>query len=317
MNSRKHHTSTKILKSALFGLLVIFSAFSCRENNSVRKEGSKIRVVVTTGMIRDAVLNIAGDRADVSALMGPGVDPHLYKPTQGDLTQLRKADLVLYNGLRLEGKMTDIFENLGKNKPVTAVSEKIDQSKLTRLQGAHNAFDPHIWFDVSLWKEAVRRTAEALSEHDPKNASFYQKNLEAYLQKLDQLHQSIKERIAQIPKERRVLVTAHDAFGYFGKAYDIEVRGLQGISTVSEFGLKDITNLADFIIQRKIKAVFTETSVSPKAIEAVVTACEARGHKITIGKSLFSDAMGKEGTSEGTYIGMVGYNVDAMVNALK
>lgn len=312
---RTYPILTIIFKIFLQGAIAGLTLFSCREKLSEKKE--KIQVVVTTGMIRDAVLNIAEDRVHVTALMGPGVDPHLYKATQGDLTELRKADLILYNGLRLEGKMTDIFENLNKTKPVRAVSEKIAQRKLTLLQGAHRMYDPHIWFDVSLWEEAVKHTAEILAEQDSKNALAYQKNLATYLQKLDRLHQYVKEKIAQIPKDRRVLVTAHDAFGYFGKVYDIEVRGLQGISTVSEFGLKDITDLVDFIIQRNIKAVFTETSVSPKAIEAVATACKARGHEITIGEGLFSDAMGKEGTPEGTYIGMVTHNVNTIVNALK
>jgi manganese/zinc/iron transport system substrate-binding protein len=267
-------------------------------------------------MIADAVLNIAGDSLDVEALMGPGVDPHLYKATQGDLKKLSQADLVFYNGLLLEGKMGEVLEKLARIKPVVALGSSIDTSLLLASPLYKDAFDPHIWFDVSLWKQAVQKVSHSLQEFDPSNAEYYQRNTIRYLGQLDSLHRQVQQQIALIPQEQRVLITAHDAFEYFGRAYNIEVRGLQGISTVSEFGLKDITDLVQFIIDRKIKAVFVETSISERSINAVVEGCRQKGHEIQIGGSLYSDAMGASGTPEGTYIGMVNANIVTITMAL-
>lgn len=268
-------------------------------------------------MIKDAVQNITGGHAEVIALMGPGVDPHLYKPTHGDLEKLSNADLVFYNGLHLEGKMGDVLEKLSFSKPVVPVSSDIPDSLLREVPGFQGAHDPHIWFDVSLWSHAVQTVSNVLQAEDSLHAEAYRNNTTAYLHQLDSLHDAVKVHLQEIPKEQRVLITAHDAFGYFGDAYHVEVRGLQGISTLSEFGLKDVTNLVTFIIERKIKAVFVETSVSDRSVKAVVEGCNQRGWNVTIGGSLYSDAMGAEGTPEGTYVGMVNANVNTIVEALK
>lgn len=292
---------------------LLFSACTNQQENP--NEG--IYVVTTTGMIEDAVKNIGGDYVRVEALMGPGIDPHLYKATQGDLEKLREADLILYNGLRLEGKMGDILDNLKRIKDVVAVAEDIPEEELLTIPSYNNNFDPHIWFDVSLWKHAVINVGEALMDEDNANADVYRENMATYLQQLDTLHTYVKKQINTIPRQQRVLITAHDAFGYFGRAYDIEVKGLQGISTLSEPGIRDIKELVDFIIENEIKAVFVETSVSERAIKAVVEGAHQRGFDLKIGGNLFSDAMGQRGTPKGTYIGMVKANVETIVEALR
>jgi len=253
----------------------------------------------------------------VVALMGPGVDPHLYKATQGDLKKLTSADIIFYNGLHLEGKLGEVLEKLSRTKTVIAISADIPHSLLREVPGFQGTHDPHIWFDVSLWKEAVKKIRAALIDFDDSNADHFTASADNYLLQLDSLHNAVQSSILEIPEAQRVMITAHDAFGYFGDAYSIEVRGLQGISTVSEFGLRDVTNLVDFIIDRKIKAIFVETSVSERSIEAVVQGCQQKGWQVKIGGSLYSDAMGAAGTKAGTYIGMVDANVTTIVNALK
>lgn len=299
----------------VLALILIIASCSNTKDQSVKN--GKLKIVTTTGMIKDAVEHIAGDKAEVIALMGPGVDPHLYKATQGDLEKLTSADIIFYNGLHLEGKMGDVFEKLGRLKPVIAVSANIPESRLRTIPGFDNTHDPHIWFDVKLWEEAVKAATAFMIDYDSASKTFYQNNSNSYLMQLDSLHASVKQQLQEIPEEQRVLITAHDAFGYFGDAYGIEVRGLQGISTVSEFGLKDVTDLVNFIISRKIKAIFVETSVSQKSINAVVEGCNQKGWNVVIGGSLYSDAMGAAGTPEGNYLGMVSANVNTIVRALK
>lgn len=289
---------------------------SCNPSAKNRENG-KLSVLATTGMIGDAVKNIVRDSAEVVTLMGPGVDPHLYKATQGDLQKLQQADVIFYNGLHLEGKMVGIFEKVSNRKPVFAVADGVPPAKLIHSPQFRNAPDPHIWFDVSTWKDAVVFVKEQMKTVDSLNAAYYEANAAEYLRKLDSLHEFVKRKIAGIPEDQRVLITAHDAFGYFGAAYDIEVKGLQGISTMSDYGLKDITDLVDFIIKRNIKAVFVETSVSKRSIKAVIEGCLEKGHEVKIGGSLYSDAMGPTGTFEGTYIGMVTTNVKTIVESLK
>lgn len=297
-------------------LFITLLFMSCEQQNGKIRDG-KLYVLTTTGMIRDAVVNIAGDHVDVVALMGPGVDPHLYKATHGDLEKLTKADIVFYNGLHLEGKMGEVFTKLGRTRPVIAIASKIPDDSIRPIPGFQDTHDPHIWFDVALWKYAVMTISQTLQEKDSANAISYKKNTERYLTQLDSLHQAVQKSILEIPDQQRVLITAHDAFGYFGDAYKIQVRGLQGISTVSEFGLRDVTELVNFIIERKIKAIFIETSVSEQSINAVVEGCRNKNWNIKIGGSLYSDAMGPEGTPEGTYIGMIHANVKKIVEALK
>lgn len=299
----------------IYLLLSIITLSSCQPNSTARN--GRLKVVTTTGMIYDAVINIAGDSVEAQALMGPGVDPHLYKATQGDLKKLQQANLIFYNGLHLEGKMGEIFKKLGRIKSVKAVTEHIEDTLFRASELYPGTFDPHIWFDVSLWKEAVRNVHKQLVLSDEANKAYYQANATKYLEQLDSLHKAVKESIAQIPESQRMLITAHDAFGYFGEAYGIEVKGLQGISTLSEPGLKDVADLVNLIVENKTKAVFIETSVSKKAINAVVEGCKLKGHTVLIGGSLYSDAMGPFGQFEGTYIGMVHTNVETIVNALK
>ncbi len=303
--------------SLILGFVIAVLILVGCEQEGKKERNGKLRIVTTTGMIKDAVENIAGDKADVVALMGPGVDPHLYKATQGDLQKFTDADIVFYNGLHLEGKMGEVFEKVSRLKPVIAVATEVPDSLLREIPGFPGTHDPHIWFDVKLWESAVRVVSDYLQKHDSINAPYYRERSTIYLQKLDSLHEEVKIMMSQIPKEQRVLITAHDAFGYFGDAYNVEVKGLQGISTVSEFGLKDVTQLVNFIITRKIKAIFVETSVSQKSIEAVVEGCEQRGWNVKIGGSLYSDAMGPAGSAEGDYIGMVRANVKKIVEALK
>ncbi len=297
-------------------LPLLFLTFSCTTEQE-SKHTERLSIVTTTGMIKDAVSNVVKDSADVVALMGPGVDPHLYKATQGDLQKLTNADIIFYNGLHLEGKMGEVLEKLSRIKPVVAVADGIDQKLLRSAPEFQSSQDPHIWFDVILWKEAISKINNELGSLRPMSKTYYDSNTRSYLTELDTLHGWVSKAISEIPEKRRVLITAHDAFGYFGDAYGMEVHGLQGISTLSEYGLRDVADLVNFIVDKQIKAVFVETSVSEKAINAVVEGCKEKGFGVSIGGNLFSDAMGEENTVEGTYVGMVQSNVNTIVNALK
>lgn len=292
---------------------------SCNTSNKRDQEQSqqKPHIVTTTGMLYDAVINIVQHHMTAEAIMGPGVDPHLYKATQGDLAKLKKASLVVYNGLFLEGKMSEIIHKLGKQQSVVAAAESIPKELLKSAADYKDAYDPHVWFDVQRWKYAVQATSEAIIQIDSANQHIYESNTKDYLKRLDSLDSYAKQQISEIPKAQRVLITAHDAFVYFGDAYDLQVEGLQGISTVADFGLKDIANIIDLILENNIKAIFVETSVSEKSINAVMTGCKEKGHDVKIGGYLYSDAMGELGTEEGTYIGMFKKNIDTIVNALK
>ncbi len=276
-----------------------------------------IQVVATIGMISDIVGQVGGERVYVTGLMGAGVDPHLYKASEGDVTRLAQADIVFYNGLHLEAAMGETLERMQGRVRTVAVSSSIDRANLLDSPDYEGLYDPHIWFDVTLWKQAVERVRDALSELDPGSATLYRSNAERYLNELSQLHDYVKTQAELIPAEQRVLITAHDAFNYFGRAYGFEVRGLQGISTATEAGTADVQALADFIAERRIPAIFIESSVPQRNIEAVQAAVRARGFDVRMGGELFSDAMGDAGTPEGTYIGMVRHNIDTIVNALR
>ncbi|WP_309398375.1 metal ABC transporter solute-binding protein, Zn/Mn family [Cerasicoccus maritimus] len=274
------------------------------------------KVVTTVGMITDIVHNVAGDKAVVDGLIGEGIDPHLYKPTRKDLIALKGADIIFYNGLMLEGKMTDVLVKLASRKPIFAVTEGIEEQEGYVLSDESQHYDPHVWMDVQGWIAATAVVAESLSEYDPKNAAYYEKNAAAYIQQLRKLDAYASEVLATIPEQQRYLVTAHDAFNYLGRAYGIEVKGIQGLSTESEAGVRDIELLVDFLVANQIPAVFVETSVSDKNVRALIEGAEAKGHKLEIGGSLFSDAMGTTGTYEGTYIGMIDHNATTIANAL-
>jgi manganese/zinc/iron transport system substrate-binding protein len=268
-------------------------------------------------MITDAARNIGGDKVSVQGLMGPGVDPHLYKATKGDVDLLDQADIICYNGLFLEAKMTEIFERMAAHRTTVPIGAAVDSAKLRFPARFEGHPDPHVWFDLTLWRQAVARLAEVLVTSDSANAGYYRANAVAYLDSITVLDTWVREQIATIPENQRVMITAHDAFEYFGRAYGLEVRGLQGISTVTEAGLQDVTSMVDFLVARDIKAVFVESSVPRRTIEAVVDGCRAKGHEINIGGELFSDAMGQAGTPEGTYFGMVRHNVNTIAGALR
>lgn len=300
--------------SFLFAIICLLLTSACQPVDGKKGDGA-LQVTTTTGMIADIVKNVGGKHVHVTALMGPGVDPHLYKASQKDIVKLDEADVIFYNGLHLEGKMIEIFSKISKHKPVVAVTDKIPASHL--MKTGDGQYDPHVWFNVKLWMMATEQVKETLIQVDPKNQSAYEKQAQAYLMKLEELDQYATEKLAEIPKKKRVIITAHDAFGYFGRAYDVEVVGLQGISTSSEYGLKDVQRIVNLITEREIKAVFIESSVPKRSIEAVVQGAKEKNHSVQIGGELFSDALGIEGTEEGTYIGMVRHNVDTIVQALK
>lgn len=301
-------------------LLTLLFLSACKGENSasdVPVSERQINVVTTTGMIADIARNIGGERVQVTALMGPGIDPHLYKASEGDVRLLQEADIIFYNGLHLEAQMGEVLERLNEFGVTTvAVTNKIDRSLLESPPQFAGNYDPHVWFDVTLWMSAAEQVRETLLEVDPDSASIYESNAEAYLAQLEELHQYVLDQAGSLPAEQRVLVTAHDAFNYFGRAYGFDVRGLQGISTESQAGTADVQELADFIVERQIPAIFVESSVPQRNVEAVQAAVQAQGFDVKIGGSLFSDAMGTEGTPEGTYLGMVRHNIDTIVNAL-
>lgn len=292
----------------------------CGDQNGGGTDGSasgtaagSLKVVCTTGMIADVARNVGGEHVSVTGLMGPGVDPHLYKATEGDIRRLTEADVILFNGLHLEAKMGEV---LGRLDNATPVAEVIDDSELLAPPEFEGMYDPHVWFDVELWMAVVEEIRDTLAEADPGNAGAYEANAEAYLAELEELHGYVAGEASTVPEAQRVVITAHDAFNYFGAAYGFEVRGLQGISTASKAGTADVSELAEFIASREIPAIFVESSVSPQAIEAVQAAVRDRGFDVQVGGELFSDALGTEGTPEATYIGMVRHNVDTITEAL-
>jgi len=298
------------------GALILLAALgACADGGGVTRAGA-VRVVATTGMVADLARRVGGERVEVDALMGPGVDPHLYSASPDDLARLRAADLVLYSGHGLEGKMGDVLAKLARRKPVVAVTEEVAEGRLLALPGLEGHFDPHLWFDVSLWADTPVVVAEALARADPPHAEEYRARAADYRTELRALHEETRAAIATIPAERRVLITSHDAFRYFGRAYAMEVRGLQGISTVQDAGVRDVQDLVALIAQRRIKAVFVETSVPHAALEAVQRWVREKGHVVAIGGELFSDAMGDAPPTD-TYPGMVRWNVRTIVEALR
>jgi manganese/zinc/iron transport system substrate-binding protein len=301
---------------AVLTLSLLLSA--CATETGSNTTNGKLNIVTTTGMIADIVKNVGGEHVEVTSLMGPGVDPHLYKASEGDIRRLQEANLIFYNGLHLEAQLGEVLEKMNDfNITTVAVADEIDPAILLSHPQYEDAYDPHIWFDVTLWMQAVRRVQETLSETDPAHKSAYEANATAYLAQLEELHQYVLSQAESIPAEKRVIITAHDAFSYFGRAYGFEVRGLQGISTESQAGTADVQALAEFIVEQQIPAIFVESSVPQRNVEAVQAAVQSQGFDVQIGGSLFSDAMGSEGTPEGTYIGMVRHNIDTIVAALK
>ena len=300
-----------------FAVLVVLG-FSCNQPvNKENTDGDKLSVITTTTMITDLAKQIGGDAINVQGLMGSGVDPHLYKASEGDVSKLYGANVIVYNGVHLEGKMDDILKKMNSSSRKTyAIGDVIPEQNLIKPNAEYSHHDPHIWFDIDNWKLAANYVAKILTENDIKNKELYANNLAKYLVELDELKSNVKKQIEKIPTEQRVLITAHDAFEYFGKAFNFEVLGLQGISTVSEAGAADVRDLAELITTRKIPAIFVESSVPKRNIEALEAAVNARGYHVEIGGELFSDALGTPGTTEGTYIGMYQHNVKTIVDAL-
>src|SRR5690554_40520 len=286
--------------------------------DNTKPVNSKYTIVTTTSIVTDLVENIGGDKVIVQGLMGAGVDPHLYKASEGDVTKLSNADMILYNGLHLEGKLVDVFERMkSQNMNTIAISDVLDKKDLISSALFESNYDPHIWFNIEYWERMALFVAEKLSEALPEEAETFNTNVERYLGELKVLKQELDTEIASLPEDKRRLVTAHDAFNYFGKAFGFDVVGLQGLSTATEAGVQDVQETASYIIDHKVKAVFIESSVPKRTIEALKAAVNSKIHEVSIGGTLYSDALGTKGTDEGTYIGMFKYNVHTIVEALK
>jgi manganese/zinc/iron transport system substrate-binding protein len=276
-----------------------------------------IRAVTTTGMVGDVVKNVGGGHVQVTTLMGAGVDPHLYKASEGDVIRLGEADIIFYSGLHLEAGLARVLERIAEHSGRTvAVTDRIPRDQLNAPPEFKGNYDPHVWFDVRMWMNTIDVVQGALAQLDPPNAETYRTNAAAYRVQLEALDAYVRTQARRLPEDQRVLITAHDAFNYFGRAYGFQVRGLQGISTASEAGAGDVTNLVDFIVERRIRAIFIESSVPQRNVQAVQAAARARGWEVRIGGELFSDAMGSPNTPDGTYPGMVRHNIDTIVGAL-
>ena len=298
-------------------IIMLFLAILSGCKNTAESTG-KLKVVTTTTMITDLVKNIGGDAVEVEGLMGAGVDPHLYKASEGDVSKLYTADVIFYNGLHLEGKLVEVFEKMeSSNKVTVPLGEFLNKTELIGSEYFASNYDPHVWFNIEYFKEFAEKVTEVLQEADPENSELFQKNKEKFIAELSVLETWVKETVEALPKEKRILVTAHDAFNYFGKAYGFEVVGLQGLSTATEAGVQDVQKLSSFIIENKVKAIFIESSVPRRTIEALQQAVLSKNHEVEIGGSLYSDALGNAGTPEGTYIGMFRYNITTIVNELK
>lgn len=306
----------RILPLVILPLALVLAGCGGESRSQARREGP-LRIVATTGIVGNTASRIAGEHAKIEALMGPGVDPHLYKASESDVRRLAEADLILYNGLHLEGKMGDILTKMARSRPVVAVTEGVPENLRREPPEFAGQYDPHVWFDVSLWQRTLEPIAQALADLDPEHAETYRANAEAFGRELGELDAWVKGQIESIPPDQRVLVTAHDAFGYFGQRYGMEVVGIQGISTLSEAGLHDVDRVVQLILDKRVKAIFVESSVPRRSIEAVQAGVRSRGREVAIGGQLYSDSLGAAGTPEGTYAGMVRTNVNTIVNALR
>lgn len=305
------------MKIITFLILISGILISC-DNSKTPEEKNEFNIVTTTTMITDLVKNIGGDKVVVHGLMGAGVDPHLYKASEGDVSKLSNADMILYNGLHLEGKLVDVFERMKRqNINAIAISDALDKNNLISSEFFESNYDPHIWFNIGYWERITLFVADKLSEALPENADYFQDNAQKYLLQLKELNIELLNEIATLTEDQRRLVTAHDAFSYFGKAFGFDVVGLQGLSTATEAGVQDVQETASYILDHRVKAVFIESSVPRRTIEALQASVNSNDHSVIIGGTLYSDALGNPGTEEGTYIGMFRYNVKTIVNALK
>ncbi|MEM9110137.1 MAG: zinc ABC transporter substrate-binding protein [Planctomycetota bacterium] len=312
-------SSVAVLGLFALGLITVLPGCGGGEQpkNSPRADGEKYKIVATIGMVSDLVEQVAGDRAEVEMLIGPGVDPHLHKATRSDIETLMGADVVFYSGLMLEGKMSDALVSAATSgKKVYAVTEELDDEFLLEPEDFEGHYDPHVWTDPKGWAKAVEVIRDKLIEFDPDGKEVYTANAQALIDKINELDAYAEKVLTSVPESSRALVTAHDAFNYFGERYGYDVIGIQGISTESEAGVQDIERMVDLLVERKIGAVFVETTVSDRNIQALIEGAKAKEHTLVIGGELFSDAMGEPGTYKGTYVGMIDSNVTTIARAL-
>jgi manganese/zinc/iron transport system substrate-binding protein len=317
--ARDRENAMKKLSLLLLGLLFCMGCGgrSPGEGSSAEFQGEyPINAVATVGMVGDIVRHVGGEHVAVQQIMGSGVDPHLYKATRDDVQELMSADIIFYNGLMLEGKMSDTLIKVAGRKPVVAVTQRLDESELLEPEDFQGHYDPHVWMDVAAWSRCAGAVAEALAEFDPRHAADYEANAAVYQKQLAALHEYAKTSLGSIPAQSRVLITSHDAFNYFGRAYNLNVQGVQGLSTESEAGLQRVNQLVNMIVDKNVQAVFVESSVPRKNIEALVEGARSKGHEVKIGGELFSDAMGEPGTYEGTYVGMLDHNITLVTRGL-
>lgn len=309
-------TGTKAVMNVLRRGAVLAAALLATLFGALQAAGKDLQVVATTAMIADAARHVGGDQVTVKALMGPGVDPHAYRQTRTDIVALTGADLVLWHGLYLEAQLEDFMRALAKKRTVVAVGEAVPRDLLIRHDDYQDKYDPHVWMSPELWKHVVVKIRDVLIKARPQAEPTFRANAEAHLSELSKLAEYTNKALASVPSNSRVLLTAHDAFNYFGMAYGFEVVGIQGISTESEAGLRRISELVKLLVERRIKSVFVESSVSDRNVRALVEGAAAKGHRVAIGGELFSDAMGQPGTYEGTYVGMIDHNTTVISRAL-
>jgi len=305
------------MKKLIYVLIVGLALVSCRLDEGKDERIGPLNIVATTGIIEDGLANIVGSDCEVTALMGPGTDPHIYKPTPGDIEILDEADVIVANGLHLEGKMAEMLEKYGKEKPVILFSDGLDKADIIKSADFEDANDPHIWFDTEKWMKGLTHVTKELGEIEPELDSIFQVNLASYQKEVKKLDKWVNRKLEKLDESSKVLVTSHDAFSYFGDRYGLEVKGIQGISTLSEVGLKEIAEMVDFVIERKLKAIFVETSTSDKTAQSIVDGCKAKGYEVNLLGPLYSDALGEPDADAGTYIGMIRVNVKTIVEGLK
>ncbi|MEX1001098.1 MAG: zinc ABC transporter substrate-binding protein [Crocinitomicaceae bacterium] len=304
--------------NVMITIVFAITLVSCRLGNKDASERKgPLHIVATTGIIGDGLKQLVGDSAEVSAMMGPGTDPHIYRPTPADVELLDEADVIVANGLHLEGKMAEMLHKYAKEKPVLFVSDGIPEDQLLRTAETGDAFDPHIWFDPELWMLGMKHIATELGKVDTTAVDYFIANYKAYKTELESLEKELIQQIDSIPPEKRMLVTSHDAFSYFGRKFGLKVKGIQGVSTLSEVGLKDISNMVDFVIEHEIRSIFVETSTSDKTAQSIVDGCKDKNYALELAGPLYSDALGEPDEATGTYVGMIRKNVQTIVAGLK
>lgn len=295
-------------------ILILILSSACRLEEQTFT--GPMHIVVTTGIIEDGVERIVGDSAEVSVLMGPGTDPHLYAPTPGDIELLDEADVIVSNGLHLEGKMAEMLQKYSQEKPVIEVAQGIDEKLYRKSADYADAYDPHIWFNPEVWKKGLAHVKKELVLLDSSKANYFSENYEKYAKEIEDMNAWVKTKLNTLDQGNKVLITSHDAFGYFGDYYAVEVKGIQGISTLSEVGLRDIAEMVDYVIERKVKSIFVETSTSQKTAQSIVDGAKDKGFELALEGPLYSDALGEPDSDAGTYIGMFKANVEMIVNGL-